>query len=133
MEENDRYNIQGFVAPGWETVRSTFKQNFSDGLDIGASCSVYHQGRCVVDLSGGWKDPQMTDEPYTPETLQLVFSVSKGVMAAAIALCADRGWLDFDAPVVHYWPEFGVNGKEVIEKIDRNDSFSSSMVECESE
>jgi CubicO group peptidase (beta-lactamase class C family) len=115
MAKNDSFNIQGFVEPGWETVRSVFEQNLRDELDIGASVSVYHQGKCVIDLCGGWKDPQRTEEPYTPETLQLVFSVSKGVMAAAITLCIDRGWLDFEAPVVQYWPEFGVNGKEVID------------------
>ncbi len=107
-------NIHGYIAPGWESVRSVFEQNIIDGLDIGASCCVYHQGRCVVDLSGGWKDSEMTTEPYTSDTLQLVFSTSKGVMAAAIALCVERGWLDYDTPVAKYWPEFAANGKEVL-------------------
>ena len=35
------------------------------------------------------------------------------------SLCAlmlvDRGELDVDAPVAHYWPEFAANGKEAIE------------------
>ena len=106
-------NIQGYVAPGWESVCSVFEQNLVDGLDIGASVCVYHRGECVVDLSGGWKDPQTKKEPYTSDTLQLIFSTSKGVMAAAITLCVERGWLDYDAPVAKYWPEFAANGKQV--------------------
>jgi CubicO group peptidase (beta-lactamase class C family) len=106
-------NIDGYVAAGWEGVRSVFEQNLIDGLDIGASLCVYQRGQCVVDLFGGWKDPQTRNEPYKQDTLQLVFSTSKGVMAAAIALCVERGWLDYDAPVVQYWPEFAANGKQV--------------------
>jgi CubicO group peptidase (beta-lactamase class C family) len=113
MANNSNNNIHGYIAPGWENVRSTFEQNLVDGLDIGASLCVYHQGECVVDLCGGWKDAQMNKEQYTSDTLQLVFSVSKGVMAAAIALCVERGWLDYEAPVAQYWPEFAANGKQV--------------------
>ncbi len=106
-------NIHGYVASGWENVCSVFEQNLIEGLDLGASLCIYHRGQCVVDLSGGWKDPERNEKPYTADTLQLVFSTSKGVMAAAIALCVERGWLDYDAPVAKYWPEFAVNGKQV--------------------
>jgi CubicO group peptidase (beta-lactamase class C family) len=105
-------NVCGDVASGWESVRAAFEQNLADGSDIGASVCIYHQGKCVVDLSGGWKDVEKK-KPYTPDTLQLVFSTSKGVAGAAVGLCVDRGWLDYDAPVAQYWPEFGANGKEV--------------------
>ncbi|CAF2747929.1 unnamed protein product [Rotaria sp. Silwood2] len=110
-EEN---NVRGYISPGWECVRSVFEQNFNEGLDIGASLCVYHRGKCVVDLSGGWKDAKTKKEPYTDDTLQLTFSTAKGIMAAAVALCVERGWLDYDAPVTKYWPQFGQNGKENI-------------------
>ncbi|CAF1134928.1 unnamed protein product [Rotaria sordida] len=106
-------NVHGIVAPAWESVRAIFEQNLVDGLDLGASLCVYHRGQCVIDLSGGWKDKEKT-KSYTPETLQVVYSTSKGVIAAAVALCVDRGWLDYDAPVAKYWPEFADNGKEDI-------------------
>ncbi|CAF4034916.1 unnamed protein product [Rotaria sp. Silwood1] len=107
-------NVFGHVAPGWESVRTKFEQNLTDGHDIGASLCVYHLGECVVNLIGGWKDAKTKKEPYTPDTLQLIFSTSKGVAAAAAALCVEKGWLDYQAPVAKYWPEFGVNGKENI-------------------
>ncbi len=112
LSENN--NIYGYVAPQWEKVRTAFEQNLADGLDIGASLSIYHRGKCVVDLYGGWKDLQRNKEPYTPDTLQVVFSLSKAVIGAAVALCVEKGWLDYDVPIAKYWPEFGLNGKEVV-------------------
>ena len=106
-------HVCGHVAHGWETVQRAFEQNLTDGLDIGASLCVYYRGRCVVDLAGGWKDAERRNEAYSPGTLQLVFSTSKGVIAAAIAVCVERGWLQYDVPVAHCWPEFAQNGKQV--------------------
>jgi CubicO group peptidase (beta-lactamase class C family) len=113
LNNNNNSNVYGHVAQGWENVRSVFEKNLADGLDIGASLSIYYREECVVDLSGGWRDPQTKKEPYSPDTLQLVFSTSKGIIAAAIALCVERNWLDYDVPVAQYWPEFACNGKQV--------------------
>jgi CubicO group peptidase (beta-lactamase class C family) len=110
---NNNNHVFGHVAQGWEAVRSVFEQNLIDELDIGASLCVYYQGECVVNLCGGWKDRQTKKELYTPDTLQLVFSTSKGVIAAAAALCVEKGWLDYNAPVAQYWPEVAANEKQV--------------------
>jgi CubicO group peptidase (beta-lactamase class C family) len=48
---------------------------------------------------------------YDQQTLQLVFSTTKGITAIAVAMCAERGLLDYDAPVATYWPEFAAAGK----------------------
>jgi CubicO group peptidase (beta-lactamase class C family) len=71
---------------------------------------MYVRGRKVVDLWGGVAD-QTTGAPYTDETLQLVFSTTKGATAACANLLAQRGELDVDAPVATYWPEFKAAGK----------------------
>ncbi len=105
------YNIRGTTATGWEPVRDLFKQNFAQGLDTGASVAIYHQSLLVVDLSGGWFDLSRT-EPYDNDTLQIVFSTSKGAVAAAAALCVQQGLLEYSALVTKYWPEYGQNGKE---------------------
>ncbi|UJR36823.1 hypothetical protein I4U23_029536 [Adineta vaga] len=111
---NSMKHVYGHITPGWENVRSVFEQNLTDGSDIGAGLCIYHRGKCVVDLSGGWKDVETKKEPYTLDTLQLVFSTSKGIIAAAVALCVERKWLDYDLPVAQYWPEFAANGKQNI-------------------
>lgn len=112
-QRDDTNHVRGYVVPGWEDVRVVFEQNIANGLDIGASLCVYHRGACVVDLVGGWKDAPMGKEAYTPDTLQLVYSTSKGILAAATALCVERNWLRYDAPIVEYWPEFAAQEKQV--------------------
>jgi CubicO group peptidase (beta-lactamase class C family) len=31
-----------------------------------------------------------------------------------IAVASSRGWIDYDAPVAEYWPEFAQHGKAAI-------------------
>ncbi|MFF8906317.1 serine hydrolase domain-containing protein [Streptomyces olivaceoviridis] len=102
--------IDGEVAPGFEPVREAFAANFSQHGDIGAAVCVYQYGRPVVDLWGGIADPE-TGRPWTRDTLQLVYSATKGATATAAHMLAERGALDLDAPVAKYWPEFAANGK----------------------
>ncbi|MGI5436772.1 serine hydrolase domain-containing protein [Streptomyces shenzhenensis] len=102
--------IHGEVAAGFEPVREAFAANFAQHGDIGAAVCVYQYGRPVVDLWGGVADPE-TGRPWTRDTLQLVYSATKGATATAVHMLAERGALDLDAPVAKYWPEFAANGK----------------------
>ncbi|CAF4638824.1 unnamed protein product, partial [Rotaria sp. Silwood2] len=98
------YNIRGTIKPGWEFVRNLFRENFVQDRDLGASVAAYYQGSLAFELGGGWFDQSRT-KPYDVETLQLVFSTSKGLVAAAVALAVQRGLLDYSALVTRYWPE----------------------------
>jgi CubicO group peptidase (beta-lactamase class C family) len=98
------------VAPGWEPVRDAFLANLASGQDRGAGVAVMHRGRLVVDLMGGHRDKH-GDVPYGPDALQVVFSTTKGVTALAVAMCVERGLLDYGERVAAYWPEFAANGK----------------------
>ncbi|WP_189957774.1 serine hydrolase domain-containing protein [Streptomyces alanosinicus] len=102
--------IDGEVAAGFEPVLEAFAANFDRHADIGAALCVYHDGRPVVDLWGGVTDPSI-GYPWTRDTLQLVYSATKGATATAVHLLAQRGVLDLDAPVARYWPEFAAKGK----------------------
>jgi CubicO group peptidase (beta-lactamase class C family) len=106
-------SVQGFVEAGFEPVREAFGANFERHGDVGAACCIYVHGRPVVDLWGGVTTLGGT-KPYTDDTLQLVASTTKGVVAIAAHMLAQEGELDFDAPVTRYWPEFGAEGKERI-------------------
>lgn len=108
---NNAAPLSGVVAPGWEKVRDTFVHNLEFNGDHGASVAVYHRGQLVVDLAGGWFDRQKSVE-YTRESLQVGFSMTKGVIAIALAMLVDRGLLEYSTPVSHYWPEFGQHGKD---------------------
>ncbi|CAF3768897.1 unnamed protein product [Rotaria sp. Silwood1] len=104
-------NVYGSTANGWEFVRDLFRENFIQERDTGSSIAIYHNGRLVVDLVGGWFDASKK-KVYDNETLQLVFSTSKALVAVAAALCVQRGLLDYSELVTHYWPEYGQKGKE---------------------
>jgi CubicO group peptidase (beta-lactamase class C family) len=55
-----------------------------------------------------------------------VYSVTKTVKALIALLLADRGELDFDAPVARYWPQFAVNGKQGV-KVSHLMSHSAGL------
>lgn len=105
--------VSGRVEPGFEAVREAFEANFTEHGDVGAAVAVYVDGRCVVDLTGGVADPA-TGRPWEPDTIELVFSTTKGWVAILAHLLAQRGELDLDAPVAEVWPEFKAEGKEAI-------------------
>ena len=102
--------VAGSVEAGFEAVRDVFASNFERHGEVGASFCVHLNGRRVVDLWGGVTAPD-TDDPYTGDTLQMVMSTTKGVVAIAAHTLAQEGRLDFDAPVADYWPEFAAHGK----------------------
>jgi len=104
--------VGGYVESGFEGVRAAFATNFVEHGERGASYAFYVDGTKVVDLWGGVRED--TGEPYGEDTLQIVFSTTKGATAVCAHLLAERGLLDFDAPVVEYWPEFGQAGKDTI-------------------
>jgi CubicO group peptidase (beta-lactamase class C family) len=75
--------------------------------------AVVVDGETVVDLWGGHRTLDRS-AAWQADTLVNVWSVGKGVMALAIAMLADRGQLDYAAPVARYWPEFAAKGKGAI-------------------
>jgi CubicO group peptidase (beta-lactamase class C family) len=100
----------GFVAPGFEEVRAEFERNFAERGEIGAAVAAYWRGQKVVDLWGGRRGPD-GDAPWNADTMVVVMSSTKGLSAMTLAVANARGWLDYDAPVATYWPEFAQNGK----------------------
>jgi CubicO group peptidase (beta-lactamase class C family) len=105
--------VEGYVEPGFEGVRDAFAANFEQHGEVGAGFALHVGGKKVVDLWGGIADVK-TGKPYTEDSLQLVFSTTKGATAMCANLLIERGELDVDAPVAKYWPEFAQNGKESI-------------------
>jgi CubicO group peptidase (beta-lactamase class C family) len=103
--------LQGEVSPGFEEVASEFEKNFAQREEVGAACAVYHEGRKVVDLWGGYRDREAL-APWERDTLVLVFSATKGISALTVALAHSRGLIAYDEKVATYWPEFAQNGKE---------------------
>ena len=106
-------DIHGHVSPGFEAVLEAFAINFARRRELGGACCVYHRGEKVVDLWGGIRNEQ-TGEPWEEGTMVIVHSSTKGLAAMTLALAHSRGWLDYEAPVCRYWPEFAQEGKATI-------------------
>ncbi|MFG2485853.1 serine hydrolase domain-containing protein [Streptomyces virginiae] len=94
--------FDGFVAEGFERVAEEFGRNLSERGDTGAAVCVYHAGVPVADLVGG---------ACRSDSVQVIRSASKGVVAILAHVLAHRGMLDFDRPVAEVWPEFARHGK----------------------
>jgi CubicO group peptidase (beta-lactamase class C family) len=98
------------VDEGYGAVADAFRANFRDRRELGAAVAVHRNGRLVVDLWGGHRDRRRT-QPWERDTLVTVFSTTKGMSAAAMAVAHARGLFSLDEPVASYWPEFAQAGK----------------------
>jgi CubicO group peptidase (beta-lactamase class C family) len=110
-------NVRGSVAPGFEEVARVFGANLELDGELGASYAVYRDGKPVVDIWGGIADPR-GGGAWERDTLQLIFSGSKALVAVCLLILVDRGELDPEAPVAEYWPEFAAAGKGQVKVIE---------------
>jgi CubicO group peptidase (beta-lactamase class C family) len=117
--------VQGFADERFAEVRAIFEDNLASGRDNGACVAITLEGEPVVDLWGGWADTAQT-RPWQRDTIVNVFSVTKTMTALCALILADRGQLDFAAPVARYWPEFAAAGKQDI-KVSHLMSHSSGL------
>ena len=105
--------IQGNCDRKFTEVKELFESIHSSGREIGSSFAVYKDGKALVDIWGGYTDKEQTN-PWNKDSLATVWSTTKGVAAITCALAVEKGLLDYEEKVSHYWPEFGCNGKEDI-------------------
>ena len=94
-----------------DIVKSAITDVINDGRESGVQVAAYHHGKLVVDTWAGLADHE-TGRPVDGDTLFNVYSVTKAVAATALHIQAYRGLIEYEAPVVRYWPEYGAHGKE---------------------
>jgi CubicO group peptidase (beta-lactamase class C family) len=104
------FPIHGAYDPAYRPVVDAFMENYRLEDETGSSCSVMKNGRTVVDIWGGFANRERT-RPWEQHSTVCMMSVAKGVTAIAFNMLVDRGLIEVDAPVAHYWPEFAQNGK----------------------
>ena len=118
-------SVAGFTQDRFAGVRDAFTANLENDIDLGASFAATQEGETVVDLWGGWADEART-RPWEKDTIVNVYSTTKTMTALTALLLADRGELDFDAPVARYWPEFAQAGKSQV-KVSHLMSHSAGL------
>ena len=94
-------------------VQAALDYAIAEQGEVGLQIAAYVGEELVVDCWAGIADTS-TGRAVDGDTLFNVFSVTKAVVSTAIHVQAERGLLEYDAPVARYWPEFGANGKEGI-------------------
>lgn len=104
--------LQGWTHPDFAGVATALRRILPKRGPGGAAVCVYHRGEKVVDAWGGTRDEH--GSPWQEDTLSVSFSTTKGVASTLLHVYADRGLVDYDAPVARYWPEFAQAGKESV-------------------
>jgi len=90
-----------------------------------------HRGEIVLaEAVGVANAPGAAAVAVTVQTPFQVMSVSKAVVAFAIAALEDRGVLDVRWPVARVWPEFAANGKGGITILDVLTHRSGLVIEA---
>ena len=97
----------------FEKVFDLFKSNIESSGEIGASFAVFHEGKLIIDLYGGYRDKEKT-KVWDKDTIVNIHSTSKGIVAMIIAHLINKGLIDLNENVSTYWPEFSEAGKENI-------------------
>jgi CubicO group peptidase (beta-lactamase class C family) len=90
-----------------------FIENFEKRGELGAAISIWQNGKPVLDLHGGFKDARR-EQPWTNDTLVLIWSATKGIGSACLLHVLQENKIDIDRRVGEFWPEFSQAGKERI-------------------
>jgi CubicO group peptidase (beta-lactamase class C family) len=104
------YPLHGRYEERFLPAVEAFIANFEVEEELGAGVSVVADGETVVDLWGGWAKADRS-RAWEDHTSVCMMSVAKGVTAICFNMAVERGLIDLDQRVAHYWPEFAQNGK----------------------
>ncbi|QCU79621.1 class A beta-lactamase-related serine hydrolase (plasmid) [Citricoccus sp. SGAir0253] len=112
------HNDGGLPAQDFSALQGVFARHLAEAHGGMAFC-VYRAGEPVVRFYGGSTDKRTApseevESPWTAQTMAVMFSGTKGVVATLAAMLTDRGLLDVGKPVADYWPEFAAGGKESV-------------------
>jgi CubicO group peptidase (beta-lactamase class C family) len=102
--------VHGAADPHFACAVRSFASMFYGRRFGGGALAVYLDGEPVVDVWTGYAD-RRGRVPWSADSATMVFSATKGMTSTVIHRLVDRGLIDYDVPVAHYWPEFGANGK----------------------
>lgn len=95
--------ISGFVDSRFDAIEGQFSRVIDSQAQGGAAFSVFIESHCVVDLVGGESRPGI---PWTDDTVSVIFSCTKGLVAVLVGQMVESGLCEPDSPVALYWPEF---------------------------
>ena len=96
-----------------QRLKPLFQENFEKFGELGAAVSIWQNGKQLVNLCGGFCDAGR-DKPWTPDTVVLVWSATKGIGSACVLHALQQREIELKRPVAEFWPEFAQAGKDRI-------------------
>ena len=96
-----------------QRLKPLFQENFEKLGELGAAVSVWQNGKPIIDLYGGFRDARR-ENPWTIDTLVLVWSATKGIGSACVLHALQEQQIDLSRRVSEFWPEFAQAGKDKI-------------------
>jgi CubicO group peptidase (beta-lactamase class C family) len=96
-----------------QRLKPLFHENFENFGELGAAVSVWQNGKPIIDLYGGFRDAHR-ENPWTSDTLVLVWSATKGIGSACVLHALQEHDIELDRRVAQFWPEFSQGSKERI-------------------
>jgi CubicO group peptidase (beta-lactamase class C family) len=103
MDDVTTENLHGFADPRLDEITARLDGYLAADPDLSFQVAALHRGRPVLDAWGG---PHMA-----ADSVIVPYSVTKNTIGLAVGLLVERGELDLDERVAHYWPEFAAKGK----------------------
>lgn len=103
MNDVTTENLHGFADPRLDEITARLDGYLAADPDLSFQVAALHDGRPVLDAWGG---PHMAED-----SVIVPYSVTKNTIGLSVGLLVERGQLDLDERVAHYWPEFAAKGK----------------------
>ena len=98
------------IDPRFQEVADLF---FEQGKNVpgGSSLAIFLEGSPVLNL---WQGQASNEEPWSEETISVIFSCTKGLASILAHRLVQEGKLDLEQKVSFYWPEFAQGAKQDI-------------------
>jgi CubicO group peptidase (beta-lactamase class C family) len=96
-----------------QRIAPLFQENFARFGELGAAVSIWQNGEPFLELHGGFRDAGR-EQPWTADTLVLIWSATKGLGSACLLHALQEHNLDIQERVAEVWPEFAQAGKSEI-------------------
>ena len=95
-------NVRGSFEPEFKSVVDAFESALANQPRGGASLAIYRHGKPIVNVWGGG---------FEENSLNVMFSVTKGLCSILAHHLVQEGLLDLDRKVSYYWPKFAAESK----------------------
>lgn len=103
MDEVTTEHLHGRADARLHEITERLDAFLTSDPDLSFQVAAFHRGQPVLDAWGG---PHLAED-----SVMVPSSVTKNTIGLSIGLLVERGHLDLDERVAHYWPEFAAKGK----------------------